>query len=253
MGLLDQIIGNVLGGALGGGHGPRDDPRGGPQGGGGLDGGLGGALGGGAMSPIVQAILMLLLSRGGGALGDVLGNVLGGGRRPEPQDAGPDRGPEEVQPGPGGPFGDIFGRRQEGGRGDQSDFSDLAGGLDPPGGRNTGTGPYAGLNHEPGDQAPGRESDAALEDGGLGGLLERFRRGGHGDVLESWIGSGENRPIAPAQLADALGADTVDALSRRTGLGRDALLSGLAQALPGVVDALTPHGRLPSAEERRAW
>ena len=260
MGLLDQVIGNVLGGMLGGGHGQREAPQSGP--GGGLGGGLGGALGGGAMSPIVQAILMLLLNRGGGGglsggIGDVLGDILGGGRHaPQGRDQ-EERRPDaqdEPQPGPGGPFGDIFGRRQGGG----GDFGDLAGQLDPPGGRNAGAGPYADLDQEPGDMvpgdmAPGRESDVAQEDGGLGGLLERFRRGGHGDVLESWIGGGQNRSIAPNQLSDALGSDTVDALARRTGLGRDELLSGLSQALPGVVDALTPHGRLPSADERRAW
>lgn len=260
MGLLDQVIGNVLGGMLGGGHAQRDAPQGGGHGGGlgggmggGLGGSLGGALGGGATSPIVQAILMLLLSRGGGALGDVLGDVLGGGHRPGPQgprggspddETGPGTGEDERQPGPGGPFGDIFGRRQGGGGGG-GDFGDLAGQLDPQGGRNAGAGSYGEPNRGP--------DEAAHADNGLGGLLERFQRGGYGDVLESWIGGGQNRPIAPNQLADALGTDTVDTLAQRTGLGRDALLSGLAQALPGVVDALTPHGRLPNQDERRAW
>ena len=52
--------------------------------------------------------------------------------------------------------------------------------------------------------------------GGLGGLLESFTRGGQGDIISSWIGTGVNKAITPAQLGDALGAETLDQLSRQT-------------------------------------
>jgi uncharacterized protein YidB (DUF937 family) len=51
------------------------------------------------------------------------------------------------------------------------------------------------------------------------------------------------------ELANALGGDTLDALSRQTGMPRDELLKGLSQHLPALVDKLTPNGRLPSPEE----
>jgi uncharacterized protein YidB (DUF937 family) len=50
-------------------------------------------------------------------------------------------------------------------------------------------------------------------------------------------------------LAAALGGDTLDALTKQTGMSRDDLLTGLSQHLPGVVDQLTPRGRLLSGEE----
>ena len=87
----------------------------------------------------------------------------------------------------------------------------------------------------------------------LDGLVDRFRQGGLGDVIESWIGPGANRPVAPDQLARALGPDTVDTLQSQTGLDRETLLSQLAQALPEVVHALTPQGRVPGEAERRGW
>lgn len=62
-----------------------------------------------------------------------------------------------------------------------------------------------------------------------------------------------NRPVAPVQLAQALGPDTLDTLQSQTGMDRETPLSQLAQALPEVVHALTPQGRLPGAEERRGW
>jgi uncharacterized protein YidB (DUF937 family) len=68
-------------------------------------------------------------------------------------------------------------------------------------------------------------------------------------VAQSWVGTGPNQEIAPNDLANAVGLDTLDALSRQTGMGRDDLLAGLSQHLPDLVDQLTPNGRLPTEEE----
>jgi uncharacterized protein YidB (DUF937 family) len=89
--------------------------------------------------------------------------------------------------------------------------------------------------------------------GGLGGLLEQFTRSGHGDRMQSWIGPGDNHPIAPNELEDALGPDTINNLSQQTGMERHEMLNELSHVLPGVVDQLTPHGRLPSDEEVQHW
>ena len=89
--------------------------------------------------------------------------------------------------------------------------------------------------------------------GGLSGLLQSFQEGGHGDVINSWIGSGQNQPIAPDQLHQALGPDAVNNLSRLTGLPADQLVSELSRVLPGVVDKLTPQGRMPDQTEMSRW
>ena len=85
--------------------------------------------------------------------------------------------------------------------------------------------------------------------GGLGELLQRFQQNGYGDIANSWIGNGPNRTIAPDQLHQALGSDTVNELSQQTGVPQSDLLSQLAQALPTLVDRFTPQGRIPSADE----
>jgi uncharacterized protein YidB (DUF937 family) len=90
------------------------------------------------------------------------------------------------------------------------------------------------------------QAPASGDLGGLGGLVDRFRQGRLDDIINSWIGTGANKPVSPNQLHDALGSETVDDLSRETGMPRDDLLSQLSQVLPGVVDKLTPHGQLPS-------
>jgi len=85
--------------------------------------------------------------------------------------------------------------------------------------------------------------------GGLEGLVEQFKRNGLEDVINSWVGTGSNRQISPAQLHQALGRETVEDLSAQTGVPHDDLLSQLSKVLPGIIDNLTPNGRLPDQDD----
>ena len=81
--------------------------------------------------------------------------------------------------------------------------------------------------------------------GGLAGLAEQFQRGGLGDAMNSWIGTGPNQPVSPDQLGGVLGSDLVGEIMQRTGMGQGDLLGQLSQMLPQAVDRATPQGRLP--------
>jgi uncharacterized protein YidB (DUF937 family) len=85
--------------------------------------------------------------------------------------------------------------------------------------------------------------------GGLGGLLDKLQKGGLGDVANSWIASGQNRLVSPKQLGPALGSDIIKTLAQRSGLSEEELTKQLSQILPGIVDKLTPAGRLPTIAE----
>ena len=89
-----------------------------------------------------------------------------------------------------------------------------------------------------GNDAPG---------GGLNGLIEGFQRGGLGDVMSSWISSGQNQPISPDQLGQLLGPDALSALTHQTGGQSGDVLGQLAQLLPQVIDQLTPQGQVPAS------
>jgi uncharacterized protein YidB (DUF937 family) len=88
-----------------------------------------------------------------------------------------------------------------------------------------------------------------LLSGGLGDLLRQFQGAGKGDVANSWIGTGQNEPIAAHDLAKVLTPEQIEFLTERTGMSREELLAGLSEQLPRAVDELTPTGRLPTAEE----
>ena len=75
--------------------------------------------------------------------------------------------------------------------------------------------------------------------GGLGGLLNKLEQGGLGDQTKSWVGSGQNQPVSPSQLGQALGPNIIKTLSQMTGV----------QGIPVIVNTLTPNGRLPTVAE----
>lgn len=81
--------------------------------------------------------------------------------------------------------------------------------------------------------------------GGIGGLVTKFQQSGLGDVVASWISSGQNMPVSADQLRGALGDDTLSQLARQSGGSPADVLGQLTQLLPQVVDQLTPQGQLP--------
>jgi uncharacterized protein YidB (DUF937 family) len=85
--------------------------------------------------------------------------------------------------------------------------------------------------------------------GGLGGLLNKLQQGGLGNETKSWVGSGQNQPVSPGQLGSALGPDIIKTLAQQSGISEDELTKQLSQVLPGLVDKLTPNGRLPTLAE----
>src|SRR5689334_9701866 len=92
------------------------------------------------------------------------------------------------------------------------------------------------------------QSPSAIS-GGLSELVQRFERGGLGDVIASWIGSGPNLSVGTDQLHQAIGPETIERLSQKTGIGKSELLPLMAQVLPSIVDRLTPNQRVPDEGE----
>jgi uncharacterized protein YidB (DUF937 family) len=86
------------------------------------------------------------------------------------------------------------------------------------------------------------------QSGGLSGLVQQFSGKGLGDIVKSWVGTGQNLPITPQQIQQALGSDTVKQLAAKAGLSNDQVTSHLSELLPQVIDKLTPNGQMPSGD-----
>lgn len=81
--------------------------------------------------------------------------------------------------------------------------------------------------------------------GGLSGLVQNFKDKGLGDIVSSWVGTGENLPINADQIKEGLGSETIRNLAAKVGISPDDLSTQLSQFLPGIVDKLTPDGAIP--------
>jgi uncharacterized protein YidB (DUF937 family) len=84
------------------------------------------------------------------------------------------------------------------------------------------------------------------QQGGLGGLLEKFNQAGLGEVASSWVGKGENLPISADQLNNVLGSDTIGNIAAQLGIDPAQASGALSQVLPGLIDKLTPQGQAPA-------
>jgi outer membrane protein OmpA-like peptidoglycan-associated protein len=84
------------------------------------------------------------------------------------------------------------------------------------------------------------------ESGGLTAFLDRFRRGGMGDLVNSWLGNSAPRELTMGQLEGALGGGLIEQLADKAGLSISKAKPALALLLPKLIAMLTPDGRMPS-------
>ena len=81
--------------------------------------------------------------------------------------------------------------------------------------------------------------------GGLDGIMSKLQAAGLDDKLQSWIGTGANAAISGGEVKNALGSDEITKIAQKAGVSEDEAASGIASQLPGLIDRLTPDGKLP--------
>lgn len=196
-------------GQLGGGSGMSPQPRQQPT-------SVGSNMG---MSRILMALLPVVLS-------------MLARRRGQGGTARPELAPGDTGGGGGGGLGDILG--------------DVLGGGAGAGGRRGG----GGLGDVLGGALGGgsRSGGAGGGMGGLGELLEQFQRAGLGRQAQSWVSTGANAAIGPAEVEQVFGHETLGDIARQAGLSEQETAQGLAQLLPEVVDKVTPDGTVPDPD-----
>ena len=82
--------------------------------------------------------------------------------------------------------------------------------------------------------------------GGLAGIVQAFQKNGLGDIVNSWVSTGQNLPITPDQIKQGLGSDFLSQLAGKAGVSPDAASTQLSSLLPGVIDKVTPNGKIES-------
>jgi uncharacterized protein YidB (DUF937 family) len=83
------------------------------------------------------------------------------------------------------------------------------------------------------------------QNGGLEGILSKFRESGLSHQADSWVSTGQNMSISADQLQNVFGASTISELASRLGVSEQQAGSEMAQVLPEVINRLTPEGQVP--------
>lgn len=81
--------------------------------------------------------------------------------------------------------------------------------------------------------------------GGVGGLVDAFQKGGLSEVAQSWVSNGANLPVSPDQIQAVLGSGAIGQFAEKLGVDPQTAAAKLSEILPGLVDKLTPGGKLP--------
>src|SRR5262245_44352183 len=85
------------------------------------------------------------------------------------------------------------------------------------------------------------------ESRGLTSFLDRFKKAGLGDLVNSWIGNASPRELTPGQLEGALGASFISQIADKAGLSVARVTAVLPFLLPKLIGMLTADGKIPTA------
>jgi uncharacterized protein YidB (DUF937 family) len=83
--------------------------------------------------------------------------------------------------------------------------------------------------------------------GGVAGLQKMFQQGGLGNVISSWVGTGQNLPVSADQLQNVLHSEALQQVAQKAGIDPTQLTGMMASLLPHLVDKMTPNGEVPNA------
>ena len=87
-----------------------------------------------------------------------------------------------------------------------------------------------------------------LANGGLGKILDSMKKQGLTAEADSWVGGGENHPINADQAKSVVGDDQVKKIADQIGVDEGQAAGLIAEALPQVVDQVSPEGDAPEGD-----
>ena len=85
--------------------------------------------------------------------------------------------------------------------------------------------------------------------GALQQVMGAFKGAGLENILQSWVGTGQNLPISGDQVKQVLGSGKVAELAKQAGIGESETANMLSGILPQVIDKITPGGSVPAQGE----
>ena len=79
----------------------------------------------------------------------------------------------------------------------------------------------------------------------LDSIIASLKEKGLKDTVASWVGTGENQPINPEKIKEALGVQKIEELVAQAKMKASEVPQALSSLLPQIIDKLTPDGKEP--------
>jgi uncharacterized protein YidB (DUF937 family) len=88
-----------------------------------------------------------------------------------------------------------------------------------------------------------------LASGGLSKILGGLKANGLSAQADSWVGTGANQPVSGRDVEQAVGREQIQQTAQQLGVSESQAADAVAQALPEVVDKVSPDGKLPPEQD----
>ena len=88
-----------------------------------------------------------------------------------------------------------------------------------------------------------------LASGGLSKILGGLKANGLTAEADSWVGTGANQPVSGRDVEQAVGREQIQQIAQQLGVSESQAAYAVAQALPEVVDKVSPDGKLPPEQD----
>jgi uncharacterized protein YidB (DUF937 family) len=88
-----------------------------------------------------------------------------------------------------------------------------------------------------------------LASGGLSKIMGGLKANGLSAQADSWVGTGANQPVSGRDVEQAVGQEQIQQIAKQLGISESQAADAVAQALPEVVDKVSPDGELPPEQD----
>jgi uncharacterized protein YidB (DUF937 family) len=88
-----------------------------------------------------------------------------------------------------------------------------------------------------------------LASGGLSRILGGLKANGLSAQADSWVGTGANEPVSGKDIEQAASREQIQQVAQQLGVSESQAAEVVAQALPEVVDKVSPEGELPPEQD----
>ena len=87
------------------------------------------------------------------------------------------------------------------------------------------------------------------QQGGIQGIMEKFRNSGLGEIVESWISQQGNMPVSTGQVTSVFGSPALQELGAKLGIDSQTASALISEYLPKIIDGLSPQGEAPGRDD----